>query len=55
MPPRARCVWGTVRTRAACRPAFDYGRQIRETLIEANGAIFKAGNFAEFVLAEGKS
>jgi GH15 family glucan-1,4-alpha-glucosidase len=41
---RVRCVRGTVRISVACRPAFDYGRQIHETLIEANGAIFKAGS-----------
>jgi len=33
-----------VRISVACRPAFNYGRQIHETLIDANGAIFKSGN-----------
>ena len=41
---RVRCVRGAVRIWVACRPAFDYGRQIHQTLIEANGAIFKAGS-----------
>ena len=40
---RVRCVKGAVRISVACRPAFDYGRQKHETLIEAGGAIFKAG------------
>ena len=40
---RVRCVRGAVHISVACRPAFDYGRQIHETRIEANGAIFKAG------------
>ena len=39
---RVRCVRGAVRIRVACRPAFDYGREIHETRIKANGAIFKA-------------
>ena len=30
--------------RVACRPAFDYGRQTHDTLIEANGARFKSGS-----------
>jgi GH15 family glucan-1,4-alpha-glucosidase len=41
---RIRCVRGSVRISVACRPAFDYGRQTHETLIEANGAIFKTGS-----------
>ncbi len=41
---RVRCVRGSVRISVACRPAFDYGRQTHETLIEANGAIFKTGS-----------
>jgi GH15 family glucan-1,4-alpha-glucosidase len=40
---RIRCVRGTVRISVACRPAFDYGRQTHDTLIDANGAIFKSG------------
>jgi GH15 family glucan-1,4-alpha-glucosidase len=40
---RIRCVRGTVRISVACRPAFDYGRQSHDTLIDANGATFKAG------------
>jgi GH15 family glucan-1,4-alpha-glucosidase len=39
---RIRCVRGSVRISVACRPAFDYGRQTHETLIEANGATFKS-------------
>src|SRR5260370_29998274 len=38
-----RCVRGAVRVWVACRPATDCGRQNNETLIEANGARFKAG------------
>jgi GH15 family glucan-1,4-alpha-glucosidase len=41
---RIRCVRGAVRISVSCRPAFDYGRQIHDTQIEANGAIFKAGS-----------
>src|ERR1700674_5834338 len=37
---RIRCVRGAVRVSVACRPAFDYGRQTHDTLIEANGATF---------------
>ena len=39
---RVRCVRGAVRISVACRPAFDYGRQIHETGIESNGAVFRA-------------
>jgi GH15 family glucan-1,4-alpha-glucosidase len=39
---RVRCVRGAVRISVACRPAFDYGRQIHDTGIESNGAVFKA-------------
>jgi GH15 family glucan-1,4-alpha-glucosidase len=41
---RIRCVRGTVRISVACRPAFDYGRQTHETMIEADSAIFKSDN-----------
>jgi GH15 family glucan-1,4-alpha-glucosidase len=41
---RIRCVRGAARISVSCRPAFDYGRQIHDTQIEANGAIFKAGS-----------
>jgi GH15 family glucan-1,4-alpha-glucosidase len=41
---RIRCVRGSVRISVTCRPAFDYGRQTHDTLIEANGATFKTGN-----------
>ena len=41
---RIRCVRGAVRISVACRPAFDYGRQTHDTLIEANGAMFSAGS-----------
>ena len=41
---RIRCVRGSVRISVACRPAFDYGRQAHETLIEAHGATFKTSS-----------
>jgi len=41
---RIRCVRGAVRISVFCRPAFDYGREIHDTQIEANGAIFKSGS-----------
>jgi GH15 family glucan-1,4-alpha-glucosidase len=41
---RIRCVRGAVRISVSCRPAFDYGRQIHDTQIAANGAIFKSGS-----------
>ncbi len=41
---RIRCVRGAVHISVACRPAFDYGRQRHDTLIETNRAIFKAGS-----------
>lgn len=41
---RIRCVRGSVRISLACRPAFDYGRQTHDTLIEANGAKFKTSS-----------
>ncbi len=43
---RIRCVRGAVRIVVTCRPAFDYGRQVHETRVEPNGAIFKAGSLA---------
>jgi hypothetical protein len=43
---RIRCVRGAVRILVSCRPAFDYGRQAHDTLIEANGAMFKAGSLS---------
>src|SRR2546430_14536706 len=39
---RIRCVRGSVRISVTCRPAFDYGRQTHDTLIEANGATFRS-------------
>ena len=39
---RVRCVRGSVRIFLVCRPAFDYGRQTHDTLIEASGAKFKS-------------
>src|SRR5437899_12518421 len=39
---RVRCVRGAVRIWVACRPAFDYGRQVHEAAIETNGARFKS-------------
>ena len=41
---RVRCVRGCVRLSIVCRPAFNYGREIHDTLIDANGAIFKTGS-----------
>jgi GH15 family glucan-1,4-alpha-glucosidase len=41
---RVRCVRGAVRISVSCRPAFDYGRQTHDSLIEANGATFKSGS-----------
>jgi GH15 family glucan-1,4-alpha-glucosidase len=39
-----RCVRGSVRISVTCRPAFDYGRQTHDTLIDDNGATFKTGS-----------
>ncbi len=39
---RVRCVRGTVRIAATCCPAFDYGRQTHETVLDANGAVFRS-------------
>jgi GH15 family glucan-1,4-alpha-glucosidase len=41
---RIRCVKGSVRISLTCRPAFDYGRQNHETVVDANGALFTSGN-----------
>jgi GH15 family glucan-1,4-alpha-glucosidase len=41
---RVRCVRGTVRISLICRPAFDYGRQGHDTLLDANGVIFKSAS-----------
>jgi GH15 family glucan-1,4-alpha-glucosidase len=41
---RIRCIRGSVRISVTCRPAFDYGRQTHDTLVEANGATFKTGS-----------
>src|SRR2546427_4193735 len=43
---RIRCVRGAVRVSICCRPAFDYGRQIHDTHIEANGATFKSNSLS---------
>jgi GH15 family glucan-1,4-alpha-glucosidase len=43
---RIRCVKGTVRLSVNCCPAFDYGRKTHETLLQAKGAIFKAGSLS---------
>ncbi|PYS20246.1 MAG: glucoamylase, partial [Acidobacteria bacterium] len=37
---RIRCVKGSVRISLTCRPAFDYGRQGHDTVIDASGALF---------------
>src|SRR6267142_1350331 len=39
---RIRCVRGTARILAVCRPAFDYGRRSHETAITATGAVIAA-------------
>lgn len=39
---RIRCVKGSVRISLVCRPAFDYGRQGHDTVINANGALFSS-------------
>ncbi len=39
---RVRCVRGNVEIRILCEPAFDYGRKPHETLLESNGASFRA-------------
>ncbi|HEY6351209.1 MAG TPA: glycoside hydrolase family 15 protein [Candidatus Angelobacter sp.] len=43
---RVRCVRGAVRISVSCRPAFDYGRQLHDTQIQANGAIFKSSSLS---------
>ena len=40
---RIHCVKGTVRLLLHCRPAFNYGRESHETLLDTNGASFNAG------------
>ena len=35
-----------MRISVSCRPAFDYGRQTHDTYIEANGAVYAAGDAA---------
>jgi GH15 family glucan-1,4-alpha-glucosidase len=37
---RIRCVKGSVRMSLTCRPAFDYGRQSHETILDGNGVCF---------------
>jgi GH15 family glucan-1,4-alpha-glucosidase len=39
---RVRCVKGSVRISLACRPAFDYGRQRHDMVMDANGALFSS-------------
>jgi GH15 family glucan-1,4-alpha-glucosidase len=41
---RIRCVRGTVRISLICRPAFNYGRQNHETLLDVNGAAFRSAS-----------
>ena len=41
---RIHCVKGTVRLLLLCRPAFNYGRESHQTLLDTNGASFNAGN-----------
>src|SRR5260370_36017007 len=39
---RIRCVKGSGRLGLTCRPAFDYGRKPHETMVDANGAVFRS-------------
>src|SRR5262249_4996985 len=41
---RIRCVRGTARIWLTCRPAFDYGRQSHQTLVNPNGAVFSSAS-----------
>src|SRR5262249_23259425 len=41
---RIRCVKGSVRISLTCRPAFDYGRQAHDTVIDAAGALFTSSS-----------
>src|SRR5579862_8023691 len=41
---RIRCVKGCVRVSLTCRPAFDYGRQSHEMMIDAGGALFTSSS-----------
>jgi GH15 family glucan-1,4-alpha-glucosidase len=41
---RIHCVKGTVRLLLFCRPAFDYGRESHQTVLDTNGASFNAGS-----------
>jgi GH15 family glucan-1,4-alpha-glucosidase len=43
---RLRCVRGTVRFRAECRPAFDYGRQGHDVTICKEGARFDSAGLS---------
>ena len=39
---RVRCVKGPVRLTMRCRPAFDYGRQRHQTVLNSKGVVFKS-------------
>jgi GH15 family glucan-1,4-alpha-glucosidase len=41
---RVRCVKGSVRISLTCRPAFDYGRQGHDTVMDAGGALFTSSS-----------
>jgi GH15 family glucan-1,4-alpha-glucosidase len=43
---RIRCVRGSVRMSLFCRPAFDYGRQTHEAVLDANGVVFKSARLS---------
>jgi GH15 family glucan-1,4-alpha-glucosidase len=43
---RIRCVRGAVRIALNCRPAFDYGRQRHETVLNPNGVVFSSTNLS---------
>jgi GH15 family glucan-1,4-alpha-glucosidase len=40
----AKAIRGVVRFRLECRPAFDYARRSHETVLDARGAVFDAGD-----------
>ena len=43
---RIRCVRGSVRMSLFCRPAFDYGRQSHEAVLDVNGVVFKSARLS---------
>jgi GH15 family glucan-1,4-alpha-glucosidase len=51
---RVHCVKGSVRMLLSCRPAFDYGRQSHEVVLDGNGASFRSSGLT-FNLSSGVS